>query len=224
METIRYCSPEIGQLVAALSKAQGTYKPLKSNQQGTKGPFANLEATLDAVRDSLSSNGLIFTQFEEVMDDGLGAVILKTIIAHESNQYISSWARIIKGDTLRETGSNTEIIKRRQAQMLLGIAPSSNDPAGWDDDGAEMAEKSLMREVRKPREDQKIVDRNDVIDVRQYNELMIELEGYEAIAKDIMKTNEIETLADLPYSEYHKVLARIRKIKKTQEEHERRPR
>jgi hypothetical protein len=224
METEKYCSAEIGLLVAALAKAQGTYKPLKANQDSPRGRYGNLEATLDAVRESLSLNGLSFHQYEYVMDEGLGAVILKTIIAHESNQFISSWARLIKGETLRETGTMTETIKRRQAQMLLGIAPSPYDPAGADDDGAEMAEKALMREVRKPREDQKSPDRNDVIDVRQYNELMLELEGYSVIAKDIMKKHQLESLADLPNSEYYQVLTNIRKVKKTQEEHERRPR
>ena len=219
-----YRSESIGMLVAALAKAQGSYKPLIANEKGPKGPYANLEATIDAVRDSLSSNGLSLFQYEEIQDDGAGAIILKTVIAHESDQFISSWARVIKGATLKETGSNTEIIKRRQAQTLLGIAPSKCDPAAADDDGYDMSEKALMREVRKPREDQKVVDRNDVIDTRQYNELMLELEGYESIAKDIMDTHEIQTLADLPSSEFFKAITRVRKIKKQQEDYERRAR
>lgn len=222
--TSSYRSEKFGLLAGALAKAQGTYKPLIANEIGPRGPYANLKATLEAVRESLSQNALAFIQHEELMDEGMGAVILITTIMHESDQFTSSRARIIQGSTLRETGTNTATIKRRQAQTLLGIAPSENDPDSYDDDGKDMAEKHLMKEIRKPRLDQKITDRNDVIDKRQYEELLIELDGYPALADDIMKKHDITTLADLPHSFYHQALMSIRNIKKTQEAHERRSR
>lgn len=220
----RYRSEKVGELVAALAKAQGCYKPLIANQDGPRGKFANLEATIAATREALSAHAISFNQHEEILDSCMGAVIIKTEINHESDQWMSSWARAMPGETLRETGNNTETIKRRQAQMLLGIAASPNDPAAWDDDGAFAAEKRLMKEAAKPLEDQRKVNRNDLIDNRQYEELMIELEGYPAIADDIMKVHDINTLADLPHSEYYKALARIRKIRKSEEEHAKRPR
>lgn len=223
-DNYKYRSEKFGLLAGALSKSQGTYKPLIANEIGPRGPYANLKATIDAVKESLSQNALSFHQHEELMDEGLGAVLLISTVLHESDQFISSRARIIEGSTLRETGTNTAIIKRRQAQMLLGIAPSDNDPDSHDDDGEEMAEKRLMKEVRKPKADQKIVDRNDVVDKRQYEELMLELDGYPSVAKDIMDKHDIQSLADLPNSEYHPALMRIRNIKKTQEMYERRSR
>lgn len=212
---LKYRSDEIGQIAAAMAKAQGAYKPLIANENGPRGMYANLTATLDAVRDALSVNAVFFTQEEVLLDEGLGALLLKTELMHESGQWVASWARIISGETLRDTGINIEVVARRAAQKLLGIAPSKNDPASWDDDGASMAEKHLMREVRKPLEDQKIVNRNDVIDKRQYDELLLELEGYPKVAQDIMDKHQISTLADLPNSEYHRALVKIREIKVT---------
>ena len=219
---MNYRSTEIGKLVGSLAKAQGSYKPLNANEDGPRGKFANLEATISAVKESLDLNKLSFTQHTTMLDDTQGAVMLLSLLAHESDQWLASWARIISGETLRETGINTEIVKRRQAQMLLGIAPSKNDPASWDDDGASMAEKHLMKEIRKPLEDRKSVNRDDVIDKRQYDELMLELEGYPALAEDIMKIHQIDTIADLPHTEYYNAITKIRKIKVLDSESNRR--
>ncbi len=50
---------------------------------------------------------------------------------------------------------------------------------------------------------------------------MIELDGYTDIAKDIMQSHDIETIADLPREEYQRARAKILKIKRIQEEYER---
>lgn len=215
-----YRSIEINEIMGALSKAQGTYKPLVANQEASGKKFANLQAILLAVRESLSSNGLGFFQFIELLDEGSGAALLKTTIGHESGQYISSCARVIAGKTDRQTGNTYEVHKRLHALMLLGIAPSDNDPIAFDDNGEMMAEEHLIADLRKPDSPQKeTVDRNDVINKTQYEELLIELSGFEKIAKDIMEVYDIRTLADLPASEYHRARAKILKIKRTQEEY-----
>ena len=104
--------------------------------------------------------------------------------------------------------------------MLLGIAPSDNDPIAFDDNGEMMAENHLIASLRKPDSPQKEeIDHNDVINAHQYSELLIELNGFEKIAKDIMETYDIRTLADLPATEYHKARSKILKIKRTQEEY-----
>jgi hypothetical protein len=104
--------------------------------------------------------------------------------------------------------------------MLLGIAPSDNDPIAFDDNGEMMAELHLVSSLRKPDAPKKEeIDHNDVINGHQYSELLIELSGFDKIAKDIMEVYDIKTLADLPASEYHRARAKILKIKKTQEEY-----
>lgn len=215
-----YRSDAINEIMGALSKAQGSYKKLIANQDTPGGKFANLQSILEAVRESLSKNGLGFFQFIELLDEGSGAAFLKTTLGHESGQYISSCARIVQGKTERQTGNIYEIHKRLHALMLLGIAPTSNDPIAFDDNGELMAEQHLVAQLRKPDSPKKEeVDRNDVINKTQYEELLIELDGFEKIAKDILEVYDISTLADLPISEYHRARAKILKIKRTQEDY-----
>ena len=218
-ETI-YRSCQINEIMGALAKAQGSYRKLVANQDAPGGKFANLQAILEAVRESLSKNGLGFFQFIELLDEGSGAALLKTTIGHESGQYISSCARVVTGKTERQTGNIYEIHKRLHALMILGIAPSDNDPIAFDDNGEIMAEQHLISKLRKPDSPKKEeLDRTDVINKTQYEELLIELNGFEKIAKDIMEVYDLATLADLPASEYHRARAKILKIKRTQEEY-----
>jgi hypothetical protein len=219
-QTNIYRSLEINAIMGALAKAQGSYKKLIANQDAPGGRFANLQAILDAVRDSLSDNSLGFFQFIELLDEGSGAALLKTTIGHESGQYIASCARVVTGKTERQTGNIYEIHKRLHALMLLGIAPSGNDPVAFDDNGELMAEQHLISQLRKPDSPKKEeLDRTDVINKTQYEELLIELNGFEKIAKDIMEVYDLATLADLPASEYHRARAKILKIKRTQEDY-----
>lgn len=221
-EKMTYCSESTGELISSLSKAQGAYKKLVANQDAPGGKFANLQAILDAVRGSLSDNGLAFYQYIELLDEGSGASLLKSILGHESGQYISSCARVVVGKTERQTGNIYEIHKRLHALMILGIAPSDNDPIAFDDNGEIMAEQHLISQLRKPDAPKKEeIDRTDVINKTQYEELLIELSGFDKIAKDIMEVYDIHTLADLPASEYHRARSKILKIKRTQEEYSR---
>jgi len=219
-----YRSDAIDKVMASLSKAQGSYKKLIPNQVGPDGVYANLEATLDATRDALSQNGLGFYQYTHLLDEGTGAALLHTVLGHESGQYISSTARIITGKTDRQTGNINEIHKRIQAQMLLGIAPSKNDPIAFDDNGHEQTDLALLERLKRPAEERDAIDKSVVITKDQYNDLLIELQGEETIAQDILDFYHIQTLADLPRDEYHKARSRILRIKRTKEEYERRKR
>lgn len=215
-----YRSNEINEIMGALAKAQGTYKPLIANQDSPAGKFANLQAIREAVNESLSSNGISFWQYIELLDAGTGAKLLKTTLGHSSGQYISSCDRVIPGKTDRETGNIYEIHKRLHALMLLGIAPSDFDPIAFDDNGALLAEQHLISSLRKVDSPEKEeINRRDVVNKTQYEELLIELNGYPKIAKDIMETYDIQTLADLPAGEYHKAKAQILKIKRVHEEY-----
>lgn len=220
-----YRSDQIDQIMGALSKAQGSYKHLIANESAPGGKFANLKAILDAVRDSLSANGLAIYQYIELLDEGSGAALLKTILGHSSGQYVSSCARVITGKTDRQTGNIYEIHKRFHALMVLGIAPSENDPLSFDDNGTELDEQALIEKIRKPKSQvREPIDRNDIINKDQYAELMIELDGYDDIAKNIMEVYGISTIADLPRDEYHKARSKILKIKRTHDEYLRRDR
>lgn len=214
-------SPEIGTLVGALSKAQGTYKRPIPNEEAATGKFANLESILFSVRESLSTNGLGFYQTIELLDEGSGAALLRTILGHESGQYISSSARVFTGKTDRATGNTYEIHKRLHALMILGVAPSEGDPVCFDDNGGEQEEEHLIEAIKSPKKERKI-DTNQVINKDRYNELIIAIGDYEDIAESIMQTYKIDTLADLPNEVYHDALAKIRRIIRTTEDYENR--
>lgn len=214
-------SPEIGILMGALAKAQGAYKKLIPNEKSARGKYANLEAILAATREALSKNSIAFIQRVKLLDEGSGAALLRTFLCHESGQFTSSTTRVFSGKTDRATGNTLEIHKRLQAMLILGIAPSENDPIAFDDDGGEQEEDQLVESIIKL-EKPTSVDPNSVINKSQYNELLIALGDNELIAENIMKLYKIETLADLPKEIYHEALAKVRRIKKAEEEYARR--
>jgi hypothetical protein len=217
---LQYRSLEINHLAGALAKAQGSYKKLIPNQTYKNERFANLDAIFAATRESLSNNGLCFSQIDDIVDDGSGIVILKSLLIHESGQWLSSWSRIVPASTERDTARIYEGRSRRHASRLLGIAPSDNDPYLFDDNGESEAQQRLLEDLAKPKEEltKERTGTIRTISDRQYNELLIELRGYDLIAKQIMDKQGIGTLADLPEDAYHMTQKYIRTIKKELEE------
>lgn len=216
--TSRDRSADISIIMQALAKAQGAYKPLIATEESSRGKYANLQSILTSTREALSVHELAFYQFIELLDDGTGASLLKTVLGHSSGQFISSTARILASNTHRETGRMLEFHKRMHAMLLLGIAPSHNDPIFIDDDGEEQATKNLIEDALKPK-DKKITEKIETISNHEYNQLMFELHDMESVAKDIMKTYDIQTIADLPKSEYYKIRAHVRRIKEATDEY-----
>lgn len=219
----RYRSETIGHLMAAFAKAQGTYKPLKPNESAPGGSFANLKAILDAVRQSLADNELGFYQYIELLDEGSGASILVSVLGHSSGEWISSRARLIRGQTERATGTLLEIKKRHEARTLLGISAGDQDPHGYDDDGIADTDNYTIEQIKKPDVAKiEIPAYKETVSKEQYEDLMIELNGHPDIIKNMQEVFKIDTLADLPKTEYHKALQRIRQIKRVEENYQKR--
>lgn len=210
-------SVDINMIMGALAKAQGSYKKLIANEDSPAGKFANLEAILEATKEGRSANNLAFYQYIKLLDEGSGAALLRTILGHDSGQWIASTARVVIGKTDRQNGNSIEFHKRMHACTILGIAPSKTDPLLFDDNGEEQFEKYIVEGLRK--DDSKLPKeaREEVITKERYDDLMHELNGFEDIARGIMEKYNIESLADLPNSEYHRTVASIRRIKKTHE-------
>jgi len=213
-----YRSEAIDQIMGALSVAQGKYKKLEPNQATVGEKFANLEAILDATRDALSQVGLGFYQYLDLTDEGSGAALLRTVIGHSSGQWISSVERIIHDKSDRRYGNSLSFHKRTQAAMLLGIAPCEHDPLLLDDNGVQQLEDITVKELRTPEHVKSDFTKKNTITKEQYNELMYVLDGYPEITKSIQNIYNVATLADLDYTMYHGVLAKIYKIKKNHEE------
>ncbi len=219
----QYRSELIDQLMGSLAAAQGDYKPLEANEIAPGGKFANLAAVIAATREALSVNNLCLYFMEDLKDEGDGASIVRTYLGHSSGQFISSAARFVYGKNERQNGNRLETVKKRQAMLLLGIAPTKNDPFNFDDNCEELGEAQVLEELKKPAI-KRDIDYSVSITTDQYNDLLIELNGYPEIAKDVLEVFGITTLADLPKSEYHPALQKIRRIKKTADEYDRRSR
>ena len=217
--TFSYRSENIDQLITALAKAQGAYKDIIPNEDAPGGKFANRQAILKATRESCSLNALSVNHHIELLDAGDGAAVLKTMLAHGSGQYMCSMARVLSGKTDRATGNSYEYHMRMHLHMLLGTAPTKYDPILFDDNGLEQLDNFTVDELKKP-ESKREPNRSEVITKHQYDDLQIELEGYAPIAKQILDRYQIETLADMPKSEYFGALHQIRRIKKLEEEYD----
>ncbi len=215
--TNKYRSEEINELMTAMSKAQGEYKVLVPNEDVAGGKIANLTAILEATRQALSENGLTFFQNIELLDEGSGASLLWTVIAHSSGQFHRSCSRIIQENTFRETFQAIERYKRLNALMLLGIAPTGLDPLMFDDNGIEEADKQLVKQIKNPANKPKS-QHVEMITKAEYDGLMFDLEGYAEIAKVIQEKYDIKTIADLPRTEIWNVKEHIRRVRTMYEE------
>jgi hypothetical protein len=212
-------SEDIDKVAEALASAQGSYKTLKANQDGPRGEYANLNAIILATREALKENTLCLRQYEPSPCSFDDPSYIRTVLTHKSGQFFSSTARVIKTKNEASNNDLIERLKRRHASMLLGIAPSSTDPDMYDDDGADHDEELMIEEIKKPREAKKNIqtEYEETVDKHQYNELMIQLHELPELAADMLKVHGIESLADLPKSEYHRALKRIRMIRKASE-------
>ena len=119
-------SENIGQLALALSKAQGQMKfaAKDANNPFFKSKYADLASVIEAIKVPLSANGIAFVQATDFEDS---AVIVETILLHESGEWISGRLRMqpTKNDP-QGVGSAVTYAKRYGLQALAGV-PSDDD-------------------------------------------------------------------------------------------------
>ena len=209
----KYHSARTDAIYGALSEAQGQYSKVIPSQDSPRGKYANLDDILSSCRTALKQNELCFTQYLELEDAGNGARLLKTIIGHSSGQWLASYDRILPCKTDIETGNRTETIKRTQAMMLLGVAPSLNDPIAFDDNGVFQAENVLIESLKKPNDYKPKSYSKEVISKDNYNDILIEIADDEAILQNIRTVYGIDSLADLPKDQYLPVIHETRRLK-----------
>ncbi len=216
---MNYRSETLGSLWSALSKAQGSYNPLKNNVIAAGGSYANLTAIIEATRKSLADNELAFNFYEEVTESGIS--MIWATLGHSSNEYMKSCSRITQQPTFRETFNAIENYKRLTACNMLGIAPSEHDPLLRDDAGEEEYDKKIIGDMRKSnnQETPKKSEFAVTISKEQYDDLMFELEGYPEIAKGLQEFFKIKTVADLPADQIYFARDKIRRLKKTHDEY-----
>lgn len=130
-------SPEIGELAAALAAAQAEFvtvaKDNTAKVETSKGPgytykYADLASCLEAVRGPLSKHGLAVMQ---TTVPGGQDIMLRTILAHSSGQWIASDFPLIVGEWTKPqaVGSVITYARRYTLCAMLQIATDDDDGA-----------------------------------------------------------------------------------------------
>lgn len=207
-----YHSNTTNELNTALAKAQSEFKPLTFNREN---PYLSLQYSdlcniINATREALTKNGLAVIQFTQIPDDG--STILHTRLLHSSGQWFETRSRIlpIKND-ISEYESTLNCQKRFGYMALLGIVPT-DDPG--DDDGEIAMIKSDRYIANAPSEKTNLKKQSmNVISKHELEELEHELIDFPSLAESLLSKLRLNSLADLPASQYRTTLIRIRKIK-----------
>lgn len=125
-------SDNIGELAAALAKAQGAMQAAKMDSVNPflKNRYADLGSVVQAARKPLAENGLSFTQSPAVTE---GTVTVTTLLMHSSGQWIESSITLPldggKGLSLAQSmGAIITYLRRYSLSAILGIyADEDND-------------------------------------------------------------------------------------------------
>jgi hypothetical protein len=120
-------SDSITKLSAALVKAQSQVRPAvkESENPHLRSKYADLASCWDACRDALRVNGLAVLQLPGISD---GAVLLETIILHESGEWLSSVMSIpVSKQDPQGYGSALTYARRYALCAALGISSEDDD-------------------------------------------------------------------------------------------------
>lgn len=133
----------IGNLIAALAKAQAKFEPPKKNkvakvksQTGASYEYrySDLADLIAAVRGPLAENELAFTHRLVPAERG---TIVSTILAHSSGEMLTSDYLVPNFQKQQEFGSALTYAKRYALSGLLGIAADDDDDGSIADDAGD---------------------------------------------------------------------------------------
>lgn len=128
-------SETIGEIAAALAKAQGAMTSAKKDKTNefTKSSYASLASIQDAIRKPLADNGLSFFQATRIEE---ASEVLFTMLVHESGEWYRTENRI-PGTTphkmlspIQSYGILHSYLKRYQLSALVGVSVADEDNDG----------------------------------------------------------------------------------------------
>jgi hypothetical protein len=126
-------SPQLGELFAAVAKAQGEIEGAKKDSTNPhfKSKYADLASARDAVQGPLSKNGLALIQWPRTVNNG---VEIETWLGHSSGQYMSGTLCMPCGKMDAHGVGSAITYGRRYALMAVtGVAPEDDDGNGAAD-------------------------------------------------------------------------------------------
>ena len=189
-------SDRIDAISAALAKAQGQMaNPAKSaTNPHFKSQYADLSSGLNAIRAALSANAIAVVQTTDMGDDTL---MLHTVLAHASGQWIASQWPVVKLPAPPQViGSALTYARRYTLFALTGIA-GEND----DDDGNAASGKG--KEDEGP-----LIDDDQVAEIQ---ELLAETKSNVGV---FFLTLGCTTFSDMTVPQYRKAIALLNEKKR----------
>lgn len=120
-------SETINELATALAKAQAqiTGALKDSSNPFFKSKYADLASCWDACRAQLTQHGLSVMQTTDVLD---GVVVVRTILAHASGQWVSGVLPVkAKDDGPQAQGSGITYARRYALAAIVGLAQVDDD-------------------------------------------------------------------------------------------------
>lgn len=142
-------SDQIGELSAALSRAQAKMRGAVKDTEGQVGrqmrKYADLASTWEACRDALTTEGLAVAQLPQ-HDAAAGDAFLETVLMHSSGQWLASRIPLIYAENsglnpMQTMGSALTYARRYGLAAMVGVAPE-------DDDGESAGHPAARREGR----------------------------------------------------------------------------
>lgn len=206
-----YQSECTNELDASLSKAQGEYKTIANNRMNPffKSEYADFNAIMSTVLPILSKNGLCLRQFTK--SDDSGGTTLHTRLSHSSGQWCESRCRIVPAKNDDQAWASTITYKKRhQAMALLGI---TIDRDASDDDAEENMKPVRINDLRGTAVNHTYTPSDqtyETINAHERDQLASALAGWPDIAKSILSSYKIGSLADLPRAKYAHVIKQVR--------------
>lgn len=184
-------SPEIDQLMQALMNVHREFGVvINKDRKGHKGMYASLPRVLESIHAMCSKHGLILTQASRIIN---GQLALESILRHPaSKQWISCQSLLTPNEEVQSSdqawGGSSTYHRRYDAMMLLGIF-AEDDPTDHDGDVVHT-------------KNQKSVCINE----KQHALLIAKLHGDEMLKNKILTSLKINSLAEIPWREFNKVL------------------
>ena len=143
-----HCTEELGELFAALAKAQLAMPDAKTDSENPfyKSKYADMASVVKANRKALTANGLSVTQFVQDMSNPLSEgseSFLFTRLGHSSGQWIESFVRIRPPkEDIQSLGSYLTYLRRYSYAAIVGVVAS-----GEDDDAEGVMERKTVDRI-----------------------------------------------------------------------------
>ena len=146
-------SETITELCKALSAAQGEFQPATKGRTNPhlNSKYATLDDVIDAVRQPMKAHGLSFVQ--PLSNGNEGAVVLETVILHESGEWIGTTAHVpaLSGNRgvneLQSFGGALTYMRRYMLTSMLGIS-SEEDGDGNSKPKARPAQQAKPQQAK----------------------------------------------------------------------------